>query len=195
MEQLTEVAPEKKKRQVTRDPAAVQGADTARLGDYSADLACKLTQVELLERGQKLAQVHEDLATHEAHAQNVKQELKAAEARLLDEGARLASIVRGKMEPRSVKVECWADYSRGVYYERRTDTGEVIPGSERPLRPEERQGVLRLDVKAKALSPSLDEQKAARQKDLEQRADSLLAKGKERSARGASVEDEDEEGP
>jgi hypothetical protein len=152
-----------------------QAETAAKLGEFEQHLPCRLSQNEELEIGQRLAKAHEDLATHDAHAKSVRDELKAAETRLLEESSRLASILRHRSESRPVLVEQWADYARGVYYERRTDTQQQVPGSERPLKPEERQGVLRLDThRIPPVPPTLDDQAKARQKELEQRADALL---------------------
>lgn len=154
-------------------------ADVELLAEHTEQLLCKLTRDELLERGQRLAQLSEDMAEHQVKAELQKKELKAQEARIAEEQSRLAAIVRAKAEPREVVVQEFADYLRGSYYRRRTDTHEVIPGSERPLRPEEKQGALPLVDRpgaSRAMPPSLDEQRQAAQKELEQQADALLAK-------------------
>jgi hypothetical protein len=114
--------------------------DVERIGEHVEDLPCPLTEPELMDRGARLAQLHSDLAQHEAHSESVKADLKSRKTALEAEASRLAGIVRKKYEPRPVKVFHEAHWQTLTYREVRADTGSVIPGTNRPLREEERQG-------------------------------------------------------
>lgn len=110
-------------------------------------LECKLNEDELLDRGQQLARVDGELREHKSHADQVKSQLKADEARLDSERHFLASCVRNKSEPRSVEVECVLDSkNRRRVLEIRLDTGEVVRS--RAAREDELQRDLPLGAEA-----------------------------------------------
>lgn len=100
-------------------------------------LPVRLTQDELLEFGQQLAQVEQKRHEHDLHADQVKKDLKAKETALDAERARLASIVRNKAEVRDVPVSVVHDYAANEAQWIRSDNGELI--NRRPLAPNERQ--------------------------------------------------------
>lgn len=131
-------------------------------GKFEEQLPVVLTEVELLERGAKMAQVDSDLRDHRQHADSVKKTLKSKETALESERSRLAAIVRAKSEPRPVEVERLHDLGRRLAYDVRTDTGEVIPGSTRPLREEDLQGEFDDVVPFEAIPASLKPAKKAR---------------------------------
>jgi hypothetical protein len=103
---------------------------------YVALLKCKLTEPELLDRGQSLAHIEGEMRAHTKHADAVKKELKSKEASIEAELARLGNIVRDKSEPRETTVQVEQVGPREVE-EIRADTGEVVTA--RLLREEERQ--------------------------------------------------------
>ena len=103
-------------------------------------LPVKLTEVELLDLGQQLAQVESEVKAHEEHAASVKAGLKHREAELAAQRAEVASKIRAKSEARQVEVETTADYKRGVATTVRLDT--MIKIRDRQLSAEERQGAL-----------------------------------------------------
>ncbi len=108
-------------------------------------LPVKLTEDELLDFGQRLAQVESDASTHAAHADSVKKELKAKETALDAERSRLAGIVRSKHEPRDIDCHLIGYFETNRVNTIRLDTGEVVPGSERAMNLAERQESLELD--------------------------------------------------
>jgi hypothetical protein len=116
--------------------------DTMLMGSKKEDLACKLTQEELLDRGQQLARVNSEIDQHETHSKQVKDDLKATESRLDAERAKWAGVVRARAEYRPVEVDMIADFKEGVVREIRTDTGEEVRA--RALTDAERQGKLKL---------------------------------------------------
>lgn len=113
-------------------------------------LQVPLTQEELLERGQQLAQVDSSLSEHNLHAESVKKELRAKESELQANQARLAMYVRNKSEPR--EIECTIEIRGNVYCEVRNDTGKVI--YERPAQPSEMQANL-FDKKSEVVHSDL----------------------------------------
>jgi hypothetical protein len=113
------------------------------LGRDIERLPCQLTQDELLDRGQKLAQVGADLATHRAHADQVKKELRARESQLEADRAFLENVVRSKQEPRDVEIAAYLGERPGHVDDVRLDTGEVVRS--RPAREGELQGRLPLN--------------------------------------------------
>jgi len=112
------------------------------LGRDVERLPCRLDDDELLDRGQKLAQVEEDLHTHRAHADQVKKDLRARESQLEADRAFLASVVRSKQEPRDVETIAYLAERPGHVDVVREDTGEVV--RTRPAREGELQGKLPL---------------------------------------------------
>lgn len=105
--------------------------------DFVSRLPVKLTEKELLERGQRLAKCQADLAEHNARADEIKKELRSAEAKIEAERAYLSGVIRERAEFRDVACERWVDYVGGEIREVRCDSGEVI--NSRPLQPHERQ--------------------------------------------------------
>lgn len=116
--------------------------DEKRVNEFAKELPVELTNDELLERGQQLAQVEQRIRDEETHADAVKRDLKARMGNLLVDRARLADIVRRKQEPRPVQCEGWVRFHEGVYEEVRLDTGEIVAGSRRRLSDEEKQDSL-----------------------------------------------------
>lgn len=100
-------------------------------------LPVKLHAAELADFAQRLASADSDVHSHDAHADDVKKELKAREEALVSERTRLAGIVRNKAELRDVRVSCWRDFTAREYREVREDTGEVV--YRRPLHTQEMQ--------------------------------------------------------
>lgn len=89
-------------------------------------LPVKLTQHELLERGEALAlgrvARNETALAAKAKAGEYKQQLEALD----EEVDRLAGIVRDKAEPRPVVCELHLNLDQGTMETRRTDTGELV---------------------------------------------------------------------
>lgn len=125
------------------------------LHETTERLPVKLTEAELLDFGQRLAQVDSDAATHAGHADAVKKELKAKETALDAERSRIAGIVRNKHEPRDVDCHVVAYFETNRAVTVRLDTGEVVPGSERTLSIDERQESLGL-VPVRLPAPTVD---------------------------------------
>lgn len=114
-----------------------------KVADFIQRLPVPLTDVELLDFGQRLAKCQADLGEHLAHAETLKKELKAKESAIEAERARLSGIIREKKESRDVPCERWAYYGDGEIVEIRNDTGEVI--YRRRMEMHERQATLPID--------------------------------------------------
>lgn len=110
---------------------------TKKVGEYVELLPVPLSDRELLEFGQRLAKCQADINEHNAHAEQVKKDLKAKESAIEAERARLAGIVREKKEPRDVRVERIAHFDESEVVDIRMDSGEII--NRRPIQPHERQ--------------------------------------------------------
>lgn len=111
-----------------------------------------LTSTELLERGQLLAQLNQDIGEHAAHEASIKKGLKEKSEVLERERGRVAEIVRGKKEPRMIDCAVIAYFDENVVRVHRTDTMETI--HERPIQPDERQEMLRLEPVTLAVAPA-----------------------------------------
>lgn len=92
----------------------------------SVALPCRLTEAELLERGEALAIERDErnklVAVAKATAADYKQRIESRDS----EVDRLAMIVRDKAETRPVVCELRRDMERGVMETWRTDTGELV---------------------------------------------------------------------
>lgn len=103
----------------------------------------KLTDQEMLDRGQQLARVNADISDHQSHVESVKKDLKAKEAELEAKRCYLAAVVRAQSETRDVEVQVEQDTDdRRLVQVIRIDTGAVI--ERRPMRTEESQEELPL---------------------------------------------------
>lgn len=102
-------------------------------------LPVKLEQDELLDFGQRLAEVDSEIQSHNLHCEAVKKDLKAKETELESKRSRLAGIVRNKAEHRDVECVVLAYFDTNRVRTIREDTGKVVPGSERAMHPDERQ--------------------------------------------------------
>jgi len=103
-------------------------------------LPCILTEKELLERGQRAAELVSEIASQEeekkAAAAAAKSKIDALEAQLRD----VSREVRTKVERRQVEVRLEKDFDRNVEETVRCDTGEVV--ETRVLMPQERQTLI-----------------------------------------------------
>jgi hypothetical protein len=116
------------------------------LFEGTESLPVKLTEDELLDLGQQLAQVESEVKAHEEHATSVKAGLKHREAQLDAQRAEVASKIRAKSEYRDVRVQTTADYKKGIATTVRLDLMQKV--RDRALSIAERQGTLDLDLGA-----------------------------------------------
>lgn len=107
------------------------------IAERSMPLRVPLTDSERLQKGVRLAELvrehTETLAAHKEKRAEMKAEIEAVNARVLD----CRYDVSSGTEVRSVDCEVIADYGRGVVETIRVDTGAVV--SSRPLEESERQ--------------------------------------------------------
>ncbi len=96
------------------------------LREFKQVLSHKLTQEEFNGYAKKLAEVKDQKASHEAHAKQVKDDLKAKASAIAAEEQRLAGIViTGNMPVEAICVER-IDFERNARETVRLDTGAVI---------------------------------------------------------------------
>ena len=113
-----------------------------KIENYDAPLRCKLTDDELLARGQDLAEAQTEISSLEDSLASISSEYKAKikmqEARI----AVLSGTIRAKQELRQVKCQRLFVFKDGVVREVRLDTDEII--NHREMTTEERQQNLEL---------------------------------------------------
>lgn len=133
------------------------------LSSYTDLMPVRLSDVELLIAGAKLAEAEREARDQEKSAQTIKADLNAKKKAADEKLADFAAIVRNKSEARQTLVQVEQDPKDGRYcFEIRTDTEEVI--RRRPLQDDERQRALPLDTSAaeikalaeKAIQDNLD---------------------------------------
>lgn len=90
------------------------------------NLPVKLTDVELLEFGKRLAQSSSDISGEEDRQTQVKAELKARLGAIENERTRLAAIVSSGRENRDISCDLVFDYSRLIVECVRLDSKEVV---------------------------------------------------------------------
>lgn len=114
--------------------------NSKRLRTYAAEMPVELTDLELLDLGQRLAHRKgelEQLKLQKAEAAAViNAEIKAAELVITS----TAKSIRDKIEMRSVDVEVTAHFATNTTRHVRTDTGEVVKID--ALKTEDRQSML-----------------------------------------------------
>lgn len=90
------------------------------------NLPVKLSDVELLEFGKRLAQSSSDISGEEDRQTQVKAELKARLGAIENERTRLAAIVSSGRENRDIPCDLVFDYSRLIVECLRLDSKEVV---------------------------------------------------------------------
>jgi hypothetical protein len=110
-------------------------------------LPCKLTQQQLDERRDKMAEQIERLATLEAAKKDAAAQAKAKIEALELELATIAYEVKTRSEIREVEVRREKDYQEGIEETIRQDTGEIV--ATRVMTPQERQVEFKLVKSAK----------------------------------------------
>jgi hypothetical protein len=89
-------------------------------------LPCRLSDVELLALGGKLADALQDVATETERQASVKKELGARLAGMQARVTELSARLRRREEEREVTVEVVANFAQNVAREIRTDTNAVL---------------------------------------------------------------------
>lgn len=133
-----------------QQPKEERGVKGKILSSFTELMPCRLTDVELLIAGAKLAEAEREARDQEKSAQTIKADLNAKKKAADEKLADLAAIVRNKSESRQTLIQVEIDPKDSRYaYEVRTDTSEVI--RRRPLQDNERQRALPLDAGAAEL--------------------------------------------
>lgn len=120
----------------------VETPSMQKIATFTQELPVTLSDPEMLDRGQRLAHLIRELELHEEKADFAKKELKKAEDKLNDEIKVLSESIHTHTELREIRCEGWLDFNRGVYEDIRTDTSDVLEGTQRKMTAEERQGEL-----------------------------------------------------
>lgn len=89
-------------------------------------LKCELTQEELLEFGESLANVQSDLKELESQLTGIKNEYKAKTTAKESEEERLGNLLRQKYEMRNVDCNVTYDFDEGTVTTTRLDSGELV---------------------------------------------------------------------
>jgi len=97
-----------------------------RIVRYRENLPCKLTDRELLDLGDRMAEVGQSYSEEESALDGIKSEYKARLTKLESEGALLATKIRAKNETREIQCERVFDYQTRKIVERRCDNGEIV---------------------------------------------------------------------
>ena len=103
----------------------------------TATLPCRLSNDEVRERGEKVAELHRQRDALEIKRKETVDLIKAQVNEIDGQIVALCTEIIGKAEWRSVEVKREKDFKRNVEELIRVDTGEVV--QTRALTPEERQ--------------------------------------------------------
>jgi hypothetical protein len=120
------------------------------IGKHVEDLSVKLSDEEVMERGNRLANIEGEIERHTSHETNVKADLKATRSRLEAERGRIAQQVRSRSELRPIEVEIVADFKAGLVRDIRVDTCATV--RTRALSEAERQGALKLHAEGERIN-------------------------------------------
>lgn len=108
------------------------------------NLPCRLTEDELRQRGDALAEVVQELHAEEQRQADVKAQMKARVTELEAKQTRFAITISRKEEYRDIECDVFGDPERGVVELVRRDSGEVV--ETRPMTEDERQRALPLNA-------------------------------------------------
>lgn len=112
------------------------------------DLPCRLTDPELIERGQRLAETLENIKAEDSRQEMLKREMKSQAAALEAKRDALVLVVARREELRRIEFEDVIAWHLNVVRRVRKDTGEIV--TERFITKEERQQRLDLENNARA---------------------------------------------
>ncbi len=118
----TKSTPTAKEKDADPAPAPIP----PRIQRYRENLPCKLTDRELLDLGDRMAEVGQSYSEEESALDGIKSEYKARLTKLESEGALLATKIRAKNETREIQCERVYDYAARKIIERRLDTQEIV---------------------------------------------------------------------
>lgn len=96
------------------------------LGVKTRELPVKLTEAELADRSQRLAQVEGKLRDYNAETKEIGSQRKSVRDQLENELRSLGLVVRSKQEYRPVDIRCEAHFAEGKAIFYREDTDELI---------------------------------------------------------------------
>lgn len=117
-------------------------------------LRVPLTDKELLEAGQKVADALQSLAGLEGEMQSFKEQMNGKVAEAEGKVQRYSALVRQKYEYRDVNCEVVKNYAKKLYTVTRLDTGEVVES--RNMTNDE-LATLPMAVTSVTMNPKLDE--------------------------------------
>lgn len=114
------------------------------LKSLTRNLPCRLTDDELRQRGDSLAEVVQELHAEDDRQADVKAQMKARLTELEAKQTRYAIVISRREEYRDVECDLFADTVRGTVDIVRRDTGDTI--ETRPITEDERQRALPLEA-------------------------------------------------
>lgn len=138
--------PEKQAKTLKKKPAAAKDADL--ISEEVRRIPVNLTDKELLEKGDELADVLRKIECEETHTELIKADIKARMAALEAQRSNVVMLITNKQELRDVRCSIVVDRkNKGMVKIVRNDTGEVV--GTREITGDERQRSLPLDTKGK----------------------------------------------
>lgn len=117
---------------------------TVMLKTITRNLPCRLTEEELRQRGDALAETVQELAAEESRQTDVKAQMKARLTELEAKQTRFAITISRKEEYRDIQCDLFVNADRGLVDVVRRDTSEVV--ETRPITDDERQRALALEA-------------------------------------------------
>ncbi len=111
---------------------------------HTIELPIKLSQEQMVDKGQNLARVFDELRNLESEHDAMKKSMKEDVALLETERNTLVSQIQRGVERRLTEVEDVIDLGAGLWRRRIAASGEVV--EERPITEEERQAEMALDA-------------------------------------------------
>ena len=112
--------------------------------EITKNLRCELTEAELLQQGQMMAQAQQDGNLAQEEFDSIKTDFKAKIEGFALAASRSGNMIRSKFEFRPVKCERVLDFDKAVVTEIRLDTGVEI--EKRPMTTDESQMGLPMEV-------------------------------------------------
>jgi len=110
---------------------------------FNQALKCKLSQEEILQAGEGMANAQKELLEIEDELASIKAQFKSKVECATALIKKNANLIRDKFQLRAVECQRVFDYDEGIVTEFRTDTGDAI--ASRPMTDDELQMEMEMD--------------------------------------------------
>ena len=121
-------------------------------------LSCRLTETEIRERGERLADLRKQIAEVEAAKKSAAENFKAQIMSLVDDADDVTVEINTKSEFRAVEITEEKNYDKKQAYTIRLDTGETV--RTRALTPQELQRPLLMAFESRSEDRNLEAEAA-----------------------------------